>query len=183
MNETPATLRLRDYMDDQDGWGHEQGHRVFEALLKSLEGLPASRVIRVSLSGVRRTDASFPRESVIELARRFRGERGFCLVDVRDPDLLDNWDAAALKRGQPLVSWWGDNWRLLGPSPSRGNTKTFEYLMATESATASHVAKILTLSLTNASTKLKQLLEGGYLLRSEETAQSGGVEYVYHRIG
>ena len=31
--------------------------------------------------------------------------------------------------------------------------------------------------------KFKQLWEQGFLLRQESTADTGGVEYVYHRIG
>ncbi len=168
-------------MDDQDGWGHEQGRRVHEALLGKLEACPTGQVVRVSLDGVRRTDASFPRESVVELARRYRGQRGFCLVDAADPDIFDNWDAAALKRDQPILCWGGDNWRLLGPEPSRGNKAMFRLVMAGET-TASSAAQKLGLTLTNASTKLKQLLEGGFVLRREEPAPSGGIEYVYFRI-
>ena len=40
----------------------------------------------------------------------------------------------------------------------------------------------LDLTITNASTKLKQLLEQGYLMRKQEMATSGGVEYLYFPI-
>ncbi len=175
-------LRLRDYMASPDGWGREEGRRVHRALLEVIERLPGRRVFRVSLEGVRRTDASFPRESVVELARRFRGHRGFCLVDVYGRDLVDNWDAAATKRDQPLLCWVGKRWQLLGPRPSRGTQDAFELIMATEKCFASEAAKSLGISLTNASTKLKQLLEAGFVLREELISPSGGVEYLYRRI-
>ena len=78
-------------MPEQDGWGHEQGRLVFSRLLKAVEANPETEIFLISLEGVRRTDASFPRESVVELARRYREHRGFCLVGVQDEDLLDNW--------------------------------------------------------------------------------------------
>ena len=39
------------------------------------------------------------------------------------------------------------------------------------------------MSIANASTKFKQLWEQGFLLRQESVADSGGVEFVYQRIG
>jgi predicted transcriptional regulator len=41
------------------------------------------------------------------------------------------------------------------------------------------VATDLCLKVSNASTQLKELWEMGYLLRTEEVADSGGVEFVY----
>ncbi len=169
-------------MPEADGWGHAQGRLVFTKLLARVDAHPEARVFRISLDGVRRTDASFPRESVVELARRYRGHRGFCLIDVQDQDLLDNWDAAASKRDQPILAWRGDDCRVLGPRPSRGNDDIFCLLLNEAGATASAAAKKLGIKLNNASTKLKQLLEQGFVLRREEIAASGGVEYTYYVI-
>src|SRR5689334_22475085 len=105
MNENVVTIRLRAHMDRADGWGHAEGQEVLERLLSLIEAQPAVRLVRISLHGVERTDASFPRESVVELAKRFRGTIGFCLTDAEDQDLLDNWDAAARKKEQPLIAW------------------------------------------------------------------------------
>jgi len=182
MKENGLLLRLRDFMENSDGWGHEHGQVVHRKLLRALEGTPGRSIVRISLDGVRRTDASFPRESVVELARRYRGQKGFCLIDAADDDLLDNWDAAASKRDQPLIYWKGNKHRVLGPRPGRGNEGVFEFLMNRESTTASEAAGALKLGLTNASSKLKHLLDKGFVLRHEEIAPSGGVEYVYYRI-
>ena len=182
MNEEVLVIRLRQFMSGPDGWGHEQGRDVHAKLLKELEANPGRTVIRVSLKEVQRTDASFPRESVVELARRFRGHKGFCLVDLGDEDLLENWDAAALRREQPLICWRDETYRILGPNPSSGNAAILELVMKKGSLTASAAARALDLKLTNASMKLKQLLDQGFVLRKEETAPSGGVEYTYIRI-
>ena len=175
-------IRLRDYMPREDGWGHDEGRLVYSKLLSLVEANPATLVFAISLEGVRRTDASFPRESVVELAKRYRGFRGFCLVDVPDQDLLDNWEAAATKRVQPIVVWDGDKYRIIGPPPSEGNHKMFNYVSCVPSTTAGTAASALDYLVPNASNKLKQLWLEGYILRRERTAPSGGVEFEYFRI-
>jgi hypothetical protein len=105
------------------------------------------------------------------------------LVDGSNPDLLDNWDAAAEKKNQPMVVWLSDEkYQLIGPQPSRGNTATLAFALLTPVVRAAEVAEQLDLKVQNASTKLKQLWEQGFLLRREDVADSGGVEYQYFRI-
>ena len=169
-------------MSRDDGWGHEEGRNVLGKLLRVVEDHPHVDLLSISLEGVRRTDASFPRESVVELARRFRGKKGVCLTHCANQDLLDNWDAAALKKEQPLPVWNDDHYRMIGPPPSLGNKEMFELAMSSSFITASSAAKELGLKITNASMKLKQLEQQGYLLRKEVVSPSGGREFVYLRI-
>lgn len=169
-------------MAGPDAWGHDEGREVYSRLLRVVEANPGMQIFRISMDGVNRTDASFPRESVMEIAKRFRGSKGFCLVDVGNQDLIDNWDMAALRKDQPLVVWNKDgSYRIIGPQPSSGNKKMFEYLYSFDYSTAAAAAKAINLSLTNAS-KLKYLCEQGFLLRRDETAPSGGIEYFYFAI-
>ena len=183
MNQNGETIYLRQLMDRDDGWGNAEGREVFQRLLKKIETDPTKVVYRVSLDGVKRTDASFPRESVIELAKRFRGNKGFCLVDVADPDLLDNWDAAATKREQPMTVWRNGKPEIIGRKPTAGNEDVLNYVLSNGEATAAAIAKRLKLQLTNASTKLRQLEKDGFVMRREETSPTGGIEYSYFRIG
>lgn len=175
-------IRLRELMSMPDGWGVEEGREVYHKLLGSVEANPSALVFRISLAGVRRTDVSFPRESVIELAVRFRSQKGFCLWDVTDDNLLENWDAAAAKREQPLFVWNRKGARLLGPQPSAGLKGPLEYALENETLTTAQVAHHFKWSSPNASNKLRALSDGGYVLRLGNTAASGGIEYVYHRI-
>lgn len=166
-----------------DGWGHQQGRMVHGRLLEIVEAAPESSIFRISLKGVRRTDASFPRESVVQMAKRFRGHKGFCLADGKDPDLLENWDAAAMRMEQPLFLWTaGGAHRLLGPQAPKGSVDALDLVTSEGHATASQIAKRLDIKINNASMKLRQLQEAGYLLREEEVAESGGVEFTYFRI-
>lgn len=177
-----VAIKLRDFMDREDGWGADEGQEIYMKLSRFIEQHPATAVYKVSLDGVRRTDASFPRESVMEIARRYRKKAGFCLVDMTSKDLLDNWDAAALKKEQPMFVWLTKGYRLLGPQPPAGCADALRLVLERFEVRASDVSKALTLKIANASMKLKQLWEQGFILRREDAADTGGIEYVYFPI-
>ncbi|MFL5704026.1 MAG: DNA-binding protein, partial [Ktedonobacteraceae bacterium] len=130
-------ITLREFMPGPDGWGYVQGRQMYEKLRDVVEAHPAEMIFTISLKGVEHTDASFPRESVVELAKSYRGRYGFCLKDATDPDLLDNWDAAALKREQPLIVWRDDTAQILGPQPGEGIRQMLDYILSTPSTTTS----------------------------------------------
>lgn len=177
-------IHLLEHMDNRpDGWGQVQGRQVYERLRALVETHPIEEVFSISLEGVKRTDVTFPRESVIELAKHYRGRRGFCLININDQDLLDNWDAAAWRREQPIMVWDGFRLdRILGSEPSLGLREMFFYVLSVPVARTSEAAASLDLKIPNASNKLKQLWQEGYILRREQSASSGGVEYEYIRI-
>lgn len=182
MNRKAATLRLFDYMGSPDGWGRTEGRQVFLELLKAVERHAGAIVFRLSLQGVHRIDISFAAETVIELARRYKGDKGFCLVDVRDESLLENWDAAAMKQSMPLLVWHGDKYQLLGLRPTKGNEEALEFALKREEVTAAELAAALKKQINTVSMKLKQLWEQGFLLRRQAVAISGGIEFIYFRI-
>jgi hypothetical protein len=184
MNEKWKALRLREFMDEPEGWGRAQGREVYQRLLQFVETNPGTVVFRISIDGVRRVDISFASETVVELARRYRGAKGFCLVDLLDEDMIENWEAAALKKSQPIVLWRSDSARVLGAEPSQGNREAFLFVLSKAQARAAEFAEAMPgMSIANASTKFKQLWEQGYVLRRESVAESGGVEFVYQRVG
>ncbi len=177
-----TSIKLRELMDRDDGWGTDEGHEVYLKLIRTVQRHPGTAIFVVSLEGVRRTDASFPRESVMEVARRYRKKAGICLVDVANDDMMDNWDAAAQKKEQPIFVWLNKAYRLLGPQPSAGNTEVLQFVVSRFETRASNVAKELSLKIANASMKLRQLWEQGFILRSEDVAETGGIEYTYFPV-
>lgn len=177
-------LSLREMMDRPEGWGRAQGREVYQRLLRSVEDSPGTVVFKISMKDVKRVDISFASETVVELARRYRGTKGFCLVDLADPDLIENWDAAAAKKGQPLLVWVGKDGRLIGAEPSQGCREAFQFALRRQTVRAAEFAESKKdMTIANASMKFKQLWDQGFLLRRETVANSGGVEFEYHRIG
>lgn len=184
MNERRAVAtNLRSFMDASEGWGRDQGRRAYQALLAFVEGNPGSMIFKVSVDGVRRLDISFASETIVELARRYRGNKGFCFVDLNDRDMVENWDAAAARKAQPLMCWTGGKSRIIGVAPSQGTRAALEFALKRPQVRATEFAAATRgMSIANASTKFKQLWEQGFLLRREDAAESGGVEYSYFRI-
>ncbi|SRR6266487_1795002 len=175
-------IRLRNLMQGPCGWGHIQGSQVGEALQACIN-TRTTPIIRLSLKGVEQTDITFVRSAVIELAARLRGHLGFCLTDASASDVVENWDAAALKYEQPLFAWRTDRtYLLLGAQPNVGLREVLAYVLSVPVARTCEVATALHLKIPNASNKLKHLWQEGYILRREISASSGGVEYEYIRI-
>lgn len=184
MNEMPVCkIPLRTFMDRPEGWGRSQGRDVYQRLLCFVEDNPGTAIFQISMHDVQRMDISFASEVIIELARRYRRTKGFCLVDLNDLDMAENIDAAGEKKQQPLLSWHGNSADLIGMKPTEGTREAFQFCMGRPQSRAAEFALQKNLSIANASMKFKQLWEQGFLLRRESTADTGGVEFVYHRIG
>ena len=184
LNEKAVVIRFREFMEEPDGWGRVAGREVYQRLLEFVESNPGVMVFRVSMEGVRRVDISFASETLVELARRYRGVKGFCLVDLDDVDMIENWEAAAAKKSQPIVLWVGNEGRVIGAEPSQGNRDALLFALSRPQVRAAEFAEATPgMTIANASTKFKQLWTQGFLLRSEHTSGSGGVEFVYQRIG
>lgn len=182
MNQTSMVVKLLDFTSTASPFGNVEGKRVFRKLVNFVEEHPRTQIFGVSLRGIKATDASFPRESVVSLAKHFRGERGVFLTDIHDRDLIDNWTYAARAKDQPLVIWNDGAFEMIGPEPNPSTRSLVEYVLEKRSVLASQAAANLGLSVQNASTRLKGLVAAGYLLRAEEVAESGGIEFKYQAI-
>jgi hypothetical protein len=181
MNQKSTVLKLRNFTSNPHPFGNTEGKEVFRKLLDFVDD-SNSRVFGVSLEGIEATDASFPRESVIAVAKQLRGEKGFYLMDFVNRDLIDNWSYAARAKDQPLVIWTEDQFEIIGPEINSSTRELVEYVLKNNSVLASQVAGDLGLSVPNASTRLKNLVAHGYILRTEDVADSGGIEYRYSAI-
>ena len=175
-------LPLGKFMKQTEGWGRSQGRAVYQRLLKFVEDNPSSVVFRISIQGVNRMDISFASETIVELARRYRRSKGFCLVDLTDVDMIENIDAACQKKGLPIQVVCKEKASLIGIKPSEGTKDAYEFAINRSYVRASELATERGISLQNASMKLKKLWDQGFLLRQETASESGGVEYRYSQI-
>ncbi|SPA28039.1 conserved hypothetical protein [Cupriavidus taiwanensis] len=184
MNQTAnrAQIRLLDLTDRPRPFGNIQGKAVFRAICEIADAQPTTTIFDVSLNGIEATDASFPRESVISAAKHYRGQHGFFLTGLVDRDLVDNWKYAAQAKQQPLVIWRSDDFEVIGPDLTASTAELLNYVLTHKEVGTAQVAHDLDLSVPNASTRLKKLVDGGYLLRREDIAETGGVEYLYMAI-
>jgi len=182
MNQKSITLNLIEFTGDEaHPYGNAAGREVFNKFISYLDTLPRAHVIGISFGKVS-ADSSFLREAVVSVAKHYRGEKYFYIQDLEDPDVRDNCHYAAEAKKQPIVAWSDREYAILGPQPSSSNMALLEVVLSKMAVTTAQVAMDLDISVQNASTKLKKLVEEGYIMRREEVAESGGIEYVYAAI-
>lgn len=182
MNQNLAVIELLTLTKNARPFGNSEGKKVFRKLMDYIESQSSSQVFCISLAGIEATDASFPRESVIAVAKQLRGEKYFYLRALTNRDLIDNWSYAARAKDQPLVIWNGSDFEIIGPEMTQSTRDLVEYILRKGSVSTSQVASDLGLSVPNASTRLKNLVLSGYIRRTEDVAESGGIEYKYSPI-
>lgn len=175
-------INLVDFTRDKHPYGNDEGQRVFQSLRTVVDEHRDHNIFCIDLSDIITTDASFPRESVVALAKLFVGEKGFFLKGFASRDLIDTWSYTAEKKDIPLVVWEGRSFEIIGKPLSSANSALVDFIYDVGQATTSMVADQLGITVQNASTKLKRLVAEGYLLRSEDTAESGGKEFIYLAI-
>lgn len=182
MNQNSTVIALLDFTKNARPFGNIEGKEVFRKLLDFVEQNSNTEVFGISLAGIEATDASFPRESVISVAKQLRGEKGFYLTNLSNRDLIDNWSYAARAKEQPLVIWNNSEFEIIGAELNKSTRDLVEYVLSKGSVLASQVASDLELSVPNASTRLKNLVTQGFIRRTEDVADSGGIEYKYSAI-
>lgn len=182
MQITTKTIRLREIAGGTLLFGSGPGKKAFWALLAIIEANPLVDVFSVSLDGIECVDATFARESVIALAKRFRGEKGVCLIDVPGERISDNWTFAARSIGQPITLWNSTHGTVVGPKLSMDSNRLLNHILGKRKTLACELARDLGISLNSASTRLKNLVKSGYLMRSETISPTGGIEFLYRSI-
>ncbi len=181
MNES-YVINLLDLVGSATPFGNIEGREAYLKLLSALDTHASENIVGISLSGITRTDASFPRESVISLAKAKRGEKGFYLQDFVSVDLMDNWNYAAIAKDQPIIVYTDNGYKLLGSDISAGLKALLDFVMKSKVVTTSKVAEEFDVTAQNASAKLKKLLSMGLVLGAKQAAETGGMEFVYTAI-
>lgn len=183
MNQNLHLISLIDFTGNDDHpFGNVLGKESFRRLSEYIDSHPQYSIFEISLKGIIATDASFPRESVLSIAKLYRQTNSFFISNVQNPDTLDNWDYAAKAKAQPIIAWNGEAYRVLGPELTSSTSQMLDYVLTKNGVLAAQVAADLGISVQNASTRLKKLVSEGYILRTEVAAESGGIEYVYQAI-
>tara|TARA_R110001583_G_scaffold49633_3_gene155385 strand:- start:183 stop:734 length:552 start_codon:yes stop_codon:yes gene_type:complete len=176
-------IKLFDLTNRSDAHGTKEGKAVYDKLLEIVSSNFSENTFNISLDGIEKTDASFPRESVLSIAKQYRDEgKWFFVSGDMSADTFFNWSLAAEYKDQPLVLWTGDKYRILGNNPGTSLSSVIEVIMKDSEVTAASLADKLKINVPNASSKLKKLFTKGYISRFEQVAESGGIEFVYKAI-
>lgn len=162
-------------------YGNILGRGVFNRLQDIVDTHVGSRSFEISLEGIVATDASFPRESIISLAKQLREEKWFYITHVNSLDLIDNWDYAAKAKQQSLILISDKETRIIGPNAKTSAKELLDFVLSQKEkgVSTANVAKALGISVQNASTRLKKLSNEGLIMRSEVSSLTGGIEFIY----
>jgi hypothetical protein len=181
MKQNKITMLLLDFTEDDHPFGNKQGRQVLVKLSDYIDEHEAE-IYEVSLDGIVATDASFPRESVISLAKMHKGHKGFYLTGNLSKDLLDNWHYAAIAKEQPLIFKVDGGYKVIGDEPKAGAKDLLDFIMEEGEVTTAKVVRKFGGSAQNASAKLKKLYATGLIVGHKGVAESGGLEFVYRAI-
>lgn len=176
------TIKLLDILEDPIAIGNEEGGEAYQALSRLVNQYPDQIIFEISLEGIDATDASFPRESVVSLAKSLRGEKAFFLTGFKNKDIIDNWSYGAEAKAQPLLILDSGRRFWIGSKVKSATLELLDYIYDQESVTTSMVANHFDVSAQNASGKLKKLHNQGFIVGKKEVAESGGHEFVYFPI-
>ena len=183
MNENPIQIDIIDFTNnDPCPYGTQGGRALSAKLIEHINNLFNVQIIGISFSGMTGMDISYSRESLISVIKHFRGEKGFFIKDLENQDLIENIHYAAIAKKQPVIVWNGDSYIILGEPLSTPNKNLLDTVLKERKTTTAKIANKLNISVQNASTKLKKLVDEGYILRVEETAETGGIEFIYKAI-
>ena len=83
MKQLTHKILLSEVVGSDHAFGNDEGSEAYVKIKKIVDGHPSCDVFAISLEGIRFTDASFPRESVISLAKALKGEKGFAPENFR----------------------------------------------------------------------------------------------------
>ncbi len=183
MNEKTNTLTLLDFTERSTPYGTAMGRDTHAKLLNHIDNLHGTSIIGISFAGMEAADGTFLRESLIYTIKRYSKEIFFFVFDIADEDMFSNIKSAAFSGNQRLTCWLDSGCHIVGPEPSAANKALLELVVSHRATTTSKAAEELNISVQNASTRLKRLSEEGFLMRTEEAADTGGKEFIYQVIG
>lgn len=184
-----ARLRILDFTQSSEAWGREQGRQVcrrLEDVIFEKEKTDSTvRVFVLDFGGLKKLDASFPQEAVVELMQKFRGRKFFVLTNIDNETIEENLSIAFEKRNAIGIVRDAHGFRTIGIGLAEDLLEILKLADSRDSITSREISQhfgVAKVSVPNASNKLKGLWEMGLLQRNEGVAKSGGREHFYSSV-
>jgi hypothetical protein len=163
----------------KEAWSLETGQKALEKIEKVLRGHP-ERIVDLDLRGIQRMDSSCSREAIANLLRRHRGERCFFLSGDPDKSTTENIDVAFARQEMTVLLRRTNGFEPLGHPLRPHLLQTLDVIEELGSATVRQVCvAIKDLTVPACNNRLKDLCDGGLVLRVDGVAPSGGKEFLY----
>lgn len=184
MKVAPHRLRIAEFIERGDAWGRDLGRQVFKVLDdRVFSTLADEHVIKIDFDETKRIDVSFPQEAVVELIRKYLGQKYFFLSGLEDSDVEENVSVALEKRDMSAIIRDSRGYRLTGKPLADDLQAILKLAEEREEITSEDVRHRLELTPQNAANKLALLWKLGLLQRDDRTARGGGRENRYEKVG
>jgi hypothetical protein len=164
-------------------WGREQGKKIRDEIIESFLA-QRHRVLLLNFSGVTRIDFSCASEIVSILILRLSGElKGRHLVLSGLSDFVEENIDAALDKAElcSLVIFEDGSWKMIGRY-SETLLQTLSKVINMGQADTPTLANALGIAVTSCNNRLKTLVNLGMVGREEQTAPTGGKQFIYSSI-
>lgn len=176
-------ISLKMHTKEADTWGTDLGARVSAEINRTLVGLSEGTLVVFDYVGIRRSDASFQREAVVETIRRHHPRLLFIVEGVEDRDLRSNLVLALERRGNAVLLR-GKSGRVDAVGAvTQPQIETLAAVSNLDEITSRELKKRLPeLSASNATNRLNDLASAGLLERVNGSATGGGKQYHFYAI-
>ncbi|MFF0830673.1 hypothetical protein ACFYU8_27895 [Brevibacillus sp. NPDC003359] len=164
-------------------WGREQGKQIRESIIDSLLKT-RQRVLLLNFAGVTRIDFSCASEIVSILILRLSGElKGRHLVLTGLSNFVEENIDAALDKAELccLVLEDDNSWKMIGRY-SDTLFQTLSKVIELGTVDTPTLATALNIAVTSCNNRLKTLFTLGMVYREEQTAPTGGKQFIYSSI-
>ncbi|WP_338555591.1 hypothetical protein [Paenibacillus sp. KS-LC4] len=164
-------------------WGREHGRTVRDKIVDNFAKQP-KRLLLLNFSGVNRIDFSCASEIVSILILRLAGELkgNNIMLSGLSSFVEENIDAALYKAELcSLVLFDDGEWKIIGKY-SDALQQTLSKVIELGHADTPTLASALNIAVTSCNNRLKTLVTLGIVGREEQTAPTGGKQYIYKSI-
>jgi hypothetical protein len=179
MSKIQIKLRLKDFIQSPVALGSQLGRQLLADLRAIVAEYPTNTVFEVSFADIQIMDATCARESLVALAIIERAKKGFYLTDIENEDIIFNIKCASIAKGQPLLCVSGKKFHWIGKKNTALVEEVILHVYSKSEISSAVLSNELSISIPNASIRLKKMLTDGYLLANKIQSSSGGHEYVY----
>ncbi|AXH59718.1 hypothetical protein [Pseudomonas amygdali] len=140
-------------------------------------------VVELSLAGIEAIDCAFFEEAVYKRIGNLTQGAAIYLSGIESPDVARTCELTARALGRYLVIEDDQTYRIAGLDLRPGEAILVEAVYDKGMDNSRDIADAYDLSVANASTRLKDMLQKGLVLRAEVISDTGGYEYRYFPIG
>jgi hypothetical protein len=185
LNRQRPTYRISLYSntnEQPDAWGTDFGVSVAAKINRALGGLSEGTLVAFDYGEIKRADASFQREAIVEPMRRHRPRLLFVVEGVADPDIRANLILALQQRGEVvLIRGKAGRSEAIG-TITRPRLDTLAAVAGADEVTSRWLVDRLKLTGPNATNRLNDLADAGLIERVGGSATGGGRQYKYYPI-